>query len=168
MVYKWRASDGGRAGVKAQVAGEFMKTIRDSEGKVTPHLVVKHARATQSPIHKLFEWNDKKGAEKWRVVQARDLLGALVVVLPNQVGKESPRAFLAIGDRATPTDYMPLDKVIGDKELRAEALQHALQDFQILRARYNQLTELAKVWKEVNKLAKKYAPKRRRGRAKAA
>lgn len=149
MIYQWR--NGGR-GVPAQVAGDRIEVIREQRGLVTPGLVVDDARKKSSPLHPCFDWDDHVAGEKWRIEQARDLLGSLVVVVENDPKAEPVRAFIAIGERNEPNDFMALDTVMGNAELRARALKNALDDFRLLRQRYNRLSELAQVWEAVDRV----------------
>lgn len=43
-------------------------------GRLTPEEVVAAARATDSPLHSSFEWNDRRAAEKHRIAVACGLI----------------------------------------------------------------------------------------------
>jgi hypothetical protein len=61
---------------KAQVYGEFLWKMREENGDVlTPHQIVDKAKPKNSPIHEYFEWDDGIASEKYRIWQARYLIG---------------------------------------------------------------------------------------------
>jgi hypothetical protein len=53
---------------------DAFNNIREAEGKLTPALVEKKARDKNSPLHKHFTWDDKLGAYKNRLQEARHLI----------------------------------------------------------------------------------------------
>jgi hypothetical protein len=76
-------------GVDAQTAGEELERIRVLHGgKLKPDDILKSARATNSPIHGVFTWDDKRAAHQYRLSEARQLVRALVTV--NERGAEAP------------------------------------------------------------------------------
>lgn len=56
-----------------------LRWIQENNGEITPALVVEAARDTESVLHHHFEWNNTKAADKWRVRQASQILGAIEV-----------------------------------------------------------------------------------------
>lgn len=78
MVYQWKASE--RFAADAQAVGERLATIaRDADGALHPQDVVVDARKASSPLHRLFEWDDRKAAVAHRLHQAREIITAIVV-----------------------------------------------------------------------------------------
>jgi hypothetical protein len=49
-------------------------------GRLTPLAVVEAARNKTHPLHKEFEWDDKKAAHRQRLDRARELISYIVVV----------------------------------------------------------------------------------------
>lgn len=60
---------------------ERIKSLEDESGRITPALVVEDARQKSSPLHSLFEWNVKKAAETQWLHQAREIIGAVRLVI---------------------------------------------------------------------------------------
>ena len=78
MVYKWKLK-GLSKGLKAsQVAGE-LKRITTVYGKLTPEYIVAEAENNESVLHPLFEWDDTKAAQNYRLQQARTILNNFTV-----------------------------------------------------------------------------------------
>lgn len=77
---KFQYKPGSRYSVPAEVVGKELETIK-GEGRLTPGAVVDAARPEDSPLHKLFEWDDAKAAEAHRLSQARGLIRCVQVVV---------------------------------------------------------------------------------------
>lgn len=50
-------------------------------GLLTPEQVVADAKAKDSPLHAVFDWNVKDAAHNWWLCQARDLIRSVRVVI---------------------------------------------------------------------------------------
>ena len=77
--YEWRPGFPAR-GADPVVVGREIERLRSPDGDVKPLDVIDAAKPKSSPLHPLFDWSDKVAAEKWRLHQARDVLGAIVRV----------------------------------------------------------------------------------------
>lgn len=77
--YSWSRS----FGVKAQVFGEFYYSLK----KRTPEELVKAARNKRSPVHRLFEWDDRAAAHEHRLIQARVMVNSLQVEITTPKGQ---------------------------------------------------------------------------------
>lgn len=53
---------------------EFIQSLADNEGRITPEAVIEAARPPDSLINGLFTWDNTKAAEKWRLHQARSAI----------------------------------------------------------------------------------------------
>lgn len=111
--------------------------------------VVEWARDPSTALHDRFEWDDAKCGEEYRLWQARRLIAVFVTV----VGKDnSPiRAFVSLRtDRVLPGGgYRTSVDVMTDTELRKQLLAEALDDAQRWQAKYQHLSELIPVFKQL-------------------
>lgn len=148
MIFQWK--DGARAhGLKAQAVGEHLERLRESHGILTANLVVDDAKAPSSPIHKAFEWNDLTAAREYRLVQARDLLRSVVVVVEGASEDTTPtRAFVVVstGDDDV---FTSLHVAMADASMRAELVARALKELQTWQRKYQELKELSSVFKAI-------------------
>lgn len=71
---------GTRVGGDPHVIGEELEAIRAKYGKLCPEDVVKSSRPKSAPLHDLFEWNDTKAAEGYRLSQARTIIRSVQFV----------------------------------------------------------------------------------------
>lgn len=67
---------------KQQVAR--LRALESTDGRLTAQRVVQDARHARSPLHRLFNWNTKHAAERWWLHRAREIIGAVTVVITNE------------------------------------------------------------------------------------
>lgn len=118
MVYQW--ANGSRLKANAQEVGEELEAI---QGSITPERVVEEARNSFLELHKCFEWDDEKAAEKYRITQARDVLRFISVVTTVKAeGKESERitvrAYENVKTKSNGREYVQLFSALDNAEYR--------------------------------------------------
>jgi len=97
MTYQWKGPVVCK--IDAQIAGEELERI-SQKGALTPKHVVDESRPGAAALHEHFDWNDETAAEKFRVVQARDILrGIVTVTVGGKKVAEPVRAFVSIQHR---------------------------------------------------------------------
>ena len=60
---------------------EALAAITTESGELTPGAVVVEAQDPDSDLHDFFEWDDTKAGHKYRLVQARQLIRSVTVVI---------------------------------------------------------------------------------------
>ena len=91
---KYKAGKGaGYSNEQAQALGLVLESIGFS---ASPLQIVAAARPKSSPIHKLFEWDDTIAAERFRLSQARNHVNHLEVVIIQEKGERSTKAFHSV------------------------------------------------------------------------
>ena len=148
MVYKYQ---GFGYKVDAQIVGEEIEKIEAEKGVVTARDIVDRARPKNSPIHDLFEWDNKIAAEKWRLHTATQVLCCLVKTDEDSTPQ---KAYVNIEVKeATKTGiYANIKKAMSDAETREVVLQNALNELKAFKAKYSHLSELAKIFEEIENL----------------
>ena len=63
---------------------EHLRTLEREGGRISPSDVVDDAKHKSSPLHGLFEWSKSLAAEKYWLVQAREILGAAKVLVETE------------------------------------------------------------------------------------
>jgi len=116
MVFKFRESSG--LSGSAQKVGEVLHQIRERNGTLTPTIVVDSARSAKSPLHRYFEWDDKKAADEHRKSQARYLIACVVTVQSDGEEIRPVRSFISVNN-----SYEPLEVVLSDHDMRQQAIQ---------------------------------------------
>lgn len=154
-VYQWKPGAPHKA--DAQKVGERIEVLRRKHGGfVTPELLVQEARAKASPLHVEFEWNDAKAADAHRLDQARYVLRTIVTTV--EVIDREPavvRAFVSVQPDEDMADdleagYTSLNHALSQPKLRAQVVHQARMEFQALRRKYSELTELADVFRAID------------------
>lgn len=141
MVYQWKIP---KYKVDAQKAGEAIEAI---PGDVTPEKVVNASRDESAVLHPLFDWNDTTAAEKYRQVQAGDIIRNLVTVhISEQQKQDRPvRCFVSIEK-----SYKPMDTVLKTPSYRETMLADARRDLEAFASKYKSLSELSEVISSIN------------------
>ena len=159
MRYQWKP--GSRFAVRADVAGPELERIRRAAGgELRPPDVVEAARPEEAPLHEAFTWNDAEAAEKYRLVEARQIIHSVVIVKDDDGEEKKELAYVHVTTESTGPCYMTSARVLSDEDLRDAALTEALTLLEGVRRRFEHLEELAEVYKAID------AANRRRSRRK--
>jgi len=122
---------------------------RKAGGVLRPRDVVQYAKSPKTALHALFTWDDDEAATQWRLEEARRIIRASVVVLP-QVDREV-RCYVALQNDRGQDSYRAVADVLSDDELRAQMLDEARAEWQGFYRRYRTLKELGALF-EAGKL----------------
>lgn len=135
MIYQWKIP--GLYGVDAQIAGEEIERIHRKHGQLSPADIVDESRQKNAPLHDVFEWRDQEAAEKYRQVQAKDLLRAIVVI-DSKAGLQEPvRAFVRVRQ-----GYQPMEVVIKHPDQMEELKAAAFRDLKAFQQKYQTLCKV--------------------------
>ena len=149
MGYKWKY---GVTGISAQSAGEYFESVEKRDGKIDQKTVVDEARPKGALLHPAFEWDDTTAAELYREYQAGQIIRSLVVV---QDGKDeskiATRAIVSVVRDDRPA-YISVSRAMEDEGTREQLLESALAELHSFEAKYKGLSELAKLFFEIDKI----------------
>lgn len=150
MVYEWRMPVHKK--VSAQSAGEHIEELTKTHGEVTPQILLDDSRPSDALLHPLYEWDDVKAAEKYRLNQSRDIIGNLMIV--NVETKESSippvpiRAFVSVNDRNSKASYMPTIMALSEEKTREQVIANAKAELRMFEAKYRNLIDTVSVIRE--------------------
>ena len=148
MIYKWKA--GARAPVSAQVAGEVCERM-SANGELTPKALVDASRPEDAPLHKVFEWDDAKAAERYRESQAAYIIRSIEVKREDVT--EPVRAFFTVPtEGGTSYQYHSVDTILRSTDSRESLLEAAKRELEAFTHKYDQLVELAEVIEAAERL----------------
>jgi predicted nucleic acid-binding protein len=125
--------------------------LMEEKGRsVTPKDVLEAARPRNHALHSYFDWNDRTAGEKYRIWQARSLLGRVTVKIVDKQGHETKtRGFVNVTLRergAAPRRvYAEVKRVYETKSLRHQELERSLRDLESWCARYKIYAELDEI-----------------------
>lgn len=132
--------------VDADIFGSIIEKIQNKKdgASVTADDVVVEASNPDSPIRDAFQWDNEAAGHQWRLHQARRYIGALTVVRVNVETHEpiSTRGFLKVDTDAAGSGYQPIERVMSDKEMRAQVLARAKRDLEQTLNRYKQVLQM--------------------------
>lgn len=121
-------------------------------GTLTAKEVLEFARPKSSPIHKYFNWDDSEAAEKYRLMQARQLITCIVVV----VGKDTVRKYVTpvVIQETGKKAYVEISVARKTPYIWDQVLQRALDEALLWKARYETITKLSPIVKAIEKTEK--------------
>lgn len=162
MAVRYRWAPGNRSKGSAQIVGaELHRLQRESAGALTPGQVLEAARDPRSPLHGSFEWDDRKAAEDYRLMQARWIIGGIREVVATNDGDSLIRVFVNLEDVDDARSYVTVARVLSDAELWTQAKAQFLREAQAFQQRYEEFADLRNL---VRKMRTAAAALRRRGR----
>lgn len=150
MIYKWKNGTHVARGLKAQIVGERLESIRQAHGFLTAEMVVMDATHEASPLHPQFEWNDSVAAKKYREDQARHLIAAVVMVREDKPNT-TIRAFVVVGEGEGRV-YTSTVEALAHDATRYQLLMRARKELEEWKARYEELEEFAAVVEVINQV----------------
>lgn len=124
---------------KDKVAEELQR-ISERDGILKPNMVVDEARAEDSPIHDLFDWNDTSAGEKYRLWQARQLIATVRVEYKD---KEVDAYYNVQIETVPQQGYYSLEQVVSSEEIYQDVLRQAIKELTYWHDKYKELKELA-------------------------
>ncbi len=145
---------------KEIILPELERIRQNGGGILTAEDVVEEAADEDSPLHPYFQWDETKAAHEYRLWQARQIISAMVVVLPTQ--KRSVFAYVSMrADRQHPAGgYMAMVEVLSNATLRQRLLNEALADLLTWEKKFHRLAELAEVFEAISSVKKKVSKKK--------
>jgi hypothetical protein len=144
----------------------WLEAFAERHQRIGPKMLLEEARNPSCPFHSDFEWDDDKAGELYRLSQAAGILRRWKGILVRQNSEtksievsverrvESPKKERGRGKPS----YIPVEDILGDKDLREEMLRTVLNELKAYRRRYAKLHELAAVWYELDMLFTEWLP----------
>lgn len=166
--------------IDADVFGGTVERLEETLNRpVAPRDVVEEAAKPNSPIRSAVLWDDKIAGDKYRLQQARELLGGLQLVHVRMADgtRESGRALYNI-TKGNDRGYSSVRNVMSDSDLRTQILLEAKVSLERYLQRFRHTVLLAKYLpnlellveqiqadiEAINAEARRTEPKRRRRR----
>lgn len=143
--------------------------IQKTKG-LTPENIINEARNRNSPLHSIFEWDDSKAGEKWRLQQARVFINEIKVIVDSKeyfafenvsVSVQSPNNSEEVIESR---EYKPIVEIINNEDLRQQVIRSALNNlsyWEEQNAKYEELSPIISTARKVRqKLNKKWQKKK--------
>lgn len=129
---------------KAEDAYAEISKLRE----ITPQNVVDLARNEKSALHNDFEWNDTIAGEKYRKIQAAEMI-RMFVFSPIEENNEPTRVFEISTQKNV---YKPTKMIVKNEDEYQSLLKMAMVELEAFKRKYNRLTELEAVFKAIEEV----------------
>jgi len=120
-------------------------------GVISPHEVVKYAEDPTSVLHGFFTWDDSEAAEKYRLVEARQLITSIKIYREDKEVRVRALTSLNV-DRRGGGGYRFMDRVMESPTLRQHLLETAFAELESVQRKYDSISELDRVWGTVEEV----------------
>jgi hypothetical protein len=144
-----------------QIIGEHLAYLREqNEGKLHPSALIDDAKNPNSPLHRLFEWDDSAAAQQYRLQQARSIIRSVVVrYRPNpDSGAKSVRAFVAVRQESGERHYTSIAAAMSDEDIRKQTIRRAWDELQRFKAKYQGIAEFASLFASLEEIESALPP----------
>jgi len=150
MKYSWKINGIHKA--DADIIGNEIQSIGN---QFTTKDIVDKARDKNTQLHKLFEWNNKIAGEKYREIQAGDIIRNLVVVKVNTESGASEKTNIRVfvSDNRRNGGYKPITVVLRQQDEYERLLEQAYKELQAFKDKYENLSELSEIFDLIDVIA---------------
>lgn len=150
--YSW--GDGWSPNLDANIVGGVVEKIEAEHGAVTKELLLEESRPEDSATHSIFEWDNDKAAESWRLQQAKATINALRIVYVSTEDEKVPvRAFVNVSELSNKAQYKSVSVAFQNVDEREAYLKRIRNELDAFVRRNQNIEELADILIEyANKL----------------
>ena len=139
IVISWKVK--GLFKADAQKVSEEIAEIGET---VEPSEIVEKARNESTELHKCFEWRDDIAAEKYRLHQARNLLGNLVFKYKDEQVKQEPVRLMY--KTAENEGYKSINLIMQKPDEYKALLDRAYSELRAFKNKFKMLQELKAIF----------------------
>lgn len=116
--------------------------LRQLGEEFSPSDVVERAKDETTELHKCFEWNDTKAAEKYRLHQARQITSNLVFRKLEDKEEATPILVRVFNKTEPAGGYKPPERVFTQSDEYDKLLRRAMAELKQFKVKYSMLKEL--------------------------
>ena len=141
---KYEFRNGARYSVDPELACKELARIHHKNGVLEAQTVVDESTPEDAPLHKVFEWDDAKAANNYRLVQSRTLIKSVRVV--REVNKPSVPVYVHVPSETendVKAGYQPMSVVVTRPDMYASALAALTSKFQSAKFALEELKQAA-------------------------
>lgn len=113
--------------------------------RITPEKVLERAKDENSELHKCFEWNNDVAAEKYRTIQAGNVIRMLYI---EPKSEDAPP--VRVLSRTSDTVYQPTRIFLTNTTEYEDLLKRALSELESFRKKYETLSELEQLFEQID------------------
>lgn len=120
--------------------------------EITPENVLKKAKNKKTELHKCFEWDNTVAGEKYRLIQARQIIQHFVIVTPEEKEEEEPVKIRSYQVTTQRNVYEPTRLIMQKPDEYKALLKRAKAELESFKQRYKTLTELEELFEIIDEL----------------
>lgn len=145
--YTWRK--GFQPKVKPEIVGGILEHIEDENGEVTNKAFLDYSRDENSETHCLFEWDDAKAGELYRLGVSTSIINQLQIVYMDNEESEPQKytAFVNV-DSERNAKYVNIVTALSERESKDLVIRRIKRDLESMKRKYRSFKELADLLEE--------------------
>jgi len=147
LVATWKSGFASLYKANPQKVADEIAQIGDT---ATPAQILDKARDGGTELHKCFEWDDTRAAERWRIQQARHIVCSLVIKETDDDATNKPeiRVFYKTDNSS---GYKPTTLILQDKDEYQKLLEKAKAEALSYKRRFEHLAEVDEIIESIIK-----------------
>lgn len=133
MVYVWNTVG---FSADANKVGKELEDLEKQNGSINRYEVLEKAKNENTELHKCFEWDDSVAGEKYRLIQASNILTSISVKVTE---KETTRYYVNVKTKENEKEYKNIKAVINNPDEYEQLISKARKDFENYKAKYEKV-----------------------------
>lgn len=135
-LYSWQSAS--FAAADAQKVGEELETIKD----ITNKEVLQYAKDNiNSELHKCFEWDDNIASEKYRLIQATQIISSISFVIEEQPIKKQKVYYSVKTDKENIRSFKNIKNILQNDNEYMALCEKAKKELEKCKDNYNDLIQ---------------------------
>lgn len=123
----------------SQKVGEELEEL-EKVSEITNKNVLEYARKNKdSELHKCFEWDNEKAGEKYRLIQATNVISSISFVIEEEPIKKQKVYFSVKSDAKESRKFKNIKDILEDDEDYKALLNKARKEFETCKDNYDNL-----------------------------
>ena len=118
--------------------------------EITPESVLEKAKNSKTELHKCFEWDDSVAGEKYRLIQARQIIQHFMIVSPET--DDSSVKVRSYQISTTRNVYLPSRVIVQQPDEYKALLKRAKAELEAFKQRYKTLAELESLFEVIDEV----------------
>lgn len=124
-------------------ANKCANEIMSIDGEITRESVLEKARDENTELHKCIDWNDRSAAEKYRLIQAGEIIRFLVIEEDEKPQDRPEIRVFHITEKGE--GYKPIQYIVKHESEYERLLANAWAELRAFKAKYACLQELREI-----------------------
>jgi hypothetical protein len=126
-------------------AREALRDIYERHAQLTPAIVVEGARPEDAPLHDQFEWDDQVAGERYRLVQAGDMIRKYKITYAHDKdgSPRTIREWVSVSRPDQSRSYIPTGEAVMDPFTKEALKRECLREARAFKIKYSALDEYA-------------------------